>query len=264
MDDTLDKKPAPDPVRGRLITWFNTPPGNFLLECEQDMLDKILPKLFGYHIMQLGMLSTDGFLRSTPISHRILVQIEDEGPLNSTASMQCISDSLPVAADSIDVVILPHVLEYAHNPHRLLREVERVLIGEGHLVITGFNPWSLWGIWRLFLAWREEPPWSGHFFSFGRIKDWFSLLDFEIVRVERSFYRPPLGNLQIMEKLGFLEKLGNYCWSVLGGVYIIVVKKRVIPLTPVKLRWHQRRNMIASGFAEPTAYSPEEDPLWHR
>jgi len=240
-------------VKNKLYNWFNRPLGVYLLDCEQAILDRILPELFGYHYMQVGLLCRDRFLNSTRISHRIVVQLDEEGELQPGSNMQCAHDSLPIAADCMDVVVLPHVLEYSPNPHKLLREIERILIGEGHLIIIGFNPWSLCGIWRLLLAWRKEPPWSGHFFSYTRIKDWFSLLDFEVVRIERFFYRPPLANMNLVRKLGILEKLGNYCWSVFGGVYIIVVKKRVVPLTSIKVIWHKRRRVLESGIAEPTA-----------
>ena len=239
-------------VSSRLKVWFTHPLGTYIREQERQILDGILPDLFGYHFMQIGTLFGDSLLDSSRIGHRMLVQLEDEGELLLETDMLCASDYLPIASDSMDVVVLPHGLEYSPNPHKLLREIERVLIGEGHLVITGFNPWSLCGIWRMLLAWRDEPPWSGHFFSYARIKDWFSLLDFELVRIERFFYRPPLMNMTLFGKLSFLEKLGKYCWSVFGGVYIIVVRKRVVPLTPVKLIWHKRRRMIESGIAEPT------------
>ncbi len=240
-------------LSSKLKIWFGRPLGNYIRERERHILDGILPDLFGYHFMQIGTVFGDSILESTRIGHRILVQLEEEGEVQSGADMVCASDLLPIAADTMDVVVLPHVLEYSPNPHKLLREIERILIGEGHLVITGFNPWSLCGIWRLLLAWRDEPPWNGHFFSYARIKDWFSLLDFELVRIERFFYRPPLMNMKLMNRLSFLEKLGNHCWSVFGGVYIIVVKKRVVLLTSVKLTWHKRRRMIESGIVEPTA-----------
>jgi len=239
----------------RLKDWFARPLGVYIQERERQILDGILPNLFGYHFLQIGTLFGDSIRDSTRIGHCILMQLEEEGPQQPQASLLCAADALPIAADTIDVVLLPHVLEYSPNPHKLLREIERILIGEGHLVITGFNPWSLCGIWRMLLAWRDDPPWSGHFFSYARIKDWFSLLDFEVVRIQRFFYRPPVQNMKLLERLSLLEKLGSYCWSVFGGVYIIVVRKRVIPLTPVRLIWHRRRSMIESGVVEPTARS---------
>ncbi len=237
--------------RERVKRWFEQPLGVSLLDRERSIISTILPNLFGFHVMQIGSICTDDFLGSSRISHQILMSLEDELP-SGRAGLQCSAEFLPIASDSMDVVVLPHVLEFCSNPHKMLREIERILIGEGHLVIIGFNPLSFCGLWRLFLAWRDDPPWNGLFFSFNRIKDWFSLLDFEIIRIERFFHKPPLMNMNIMSKLNFLEKLGNYGWSYFGGIHIIVAKKRVIPLTPISATWYKRRKMISSGIVEPT------------
>ena len=241
--------------RDKLKDWFSLVLGAHLLEQEAQALGRILPELFGYHILQIGALHERGLLVDSCISHKILVQLEEE-PASPAASLCCSADYLPILSDSLDVVVLPHLLEFLDSPYQSLREIERVLIGEGYLIIVGFNPWSLCGLWRLFLAWRDEPPWNGHFYGLARIKDWLSLLDFELVRTEKFFYRPPLHNQRVMKKLQFLEKLGKYFWPYFGGVQIIVAKKRVIPLTPMKLSRRDRRSVLASsGIAEPTARS---------
>lgn len=233
-----------------LQQWFEKPPSSFLFELESSAVSKILSKLFGYHILQLGNYGTSGFLSGSSIAHKMIMRTALLDSDSTEYSLIGDEQSLALASDSIDVVVLPHVLEFAENPHKLLREVERVLIGEGHLVLTCFNPWSWWGLWRLVLFWREEPPWNGHFYSYPRIKDWLSLLDLELVEYHRLFYRPPLQNLSMMKKLIFWEKLGKLCWPFFCGAYVILAKKRVVPLTPIKTRWHARRQLIASGVLE--------------
>lgn len=238
-------------VRAQLAAWFARPPGSLLAQLERQTMDRLLPRMFGYHIGQIGSIGAEPYYRHSPISHQLLLQVEEEE--NDAASLRCRTDALPIRAESMDVVILPHTLEFTEMPHRLLRECERILIGEGHLIIMVFNPWSLCGLWRLFLAWRDVPPWNGHFYRHARIKDWLSLLDLELIHSERVFYRPPLRQVSIMRRLGFLEKLGRYCWPYFGGVHIMVARKRVVPLTPLKVSWRSRRRMITSGVAEPTA-----------
>ena len=174
--------------RERLKSWFSLALGAHLLEGEYFSLGKILPELFGFHILQIGALCEREFLEDSCISHKVLIQLQEE-LLSPAAALQCLADNLPIMSDSIDVVVLPHSLEFLDSPHRLLREIERILIGEGHLIIIGFNPWSLCGLWRLFLAWRDEPPWNGHFYGMARIKDWLSLLDFELIKTDKFFYR---------------------------------------------------------------------------
>lgn len=252
MPDSSTNNPSPFTVREKLKKWFDRPLGNLILDKEQVVLESILPDLFGYHCMQIGLLHGKALLGKSRISHGFVAQMEDEGSVIPPAVLQCAADNLCIASDSVDVVVLTHVLEFSSNPHKILREIQRILIGEGHLVIVGFNPWSLFGVWRILLAWREEPPWCGHFFSLHRIRDWFTLLEFEVVKTDRFFFRPPIQSQKIMRRLEFLEKLGKYCWSFFGGIYVVVVKKHVAPLTPIKDIWSKRRNMIKAGLVEPT------------
>jgi len=222
---------------------------------EQAALGRMLPDLFGYHIAQVGRMNGGDLIGSSRIAHKVVFDLDPVAPAGREVAMVCSAESLPLAADSVDVIVLPHVLEFSANPHRVLREVERVLIGDGHLVLTGFNPWSCWGVWRLFLWWRDKVPWCGHFYGLSRIRDWLTLLDLELLKVVRLFYRPPLRNARALDRLRLLEQLGRHAWPFLGGAYVLVARKRVIPLTSSKIWWRARRSMIASGLAEPTTRS---------
>jgi SAM-dependent methyltransferase len=248
----LNKRGQPrDNASTHMRAWFARLPGSDLVQQELRIMERLLPRMFGYHIVQIGAAAASPYYNSSPISHRMLLQVDEEGYIDGT-SLQCSTEALPILAESMDVVVLPHTLEFTATPHKLLRECEKILIEEGHLIIIGFNPWSLCGLWRLFLSWRNLPPWNGHFYSHKRIHDWLSLLDLELIRTERCFYRPPLQRLSLMRRLGFLEKLGGYCWSYFGGVHIMVARKRVVALTPFKVSWRSGRSVIASGVAEPS------------
>jgi len=240
------------PVRVKLSKWFLTGLGQSLVQTEREHISQVLPDLFGYHILQVGSLEGTDYLTGTRISHRVTLLISETETSVSDCGIHCSCKSLPVASDSMDVVVLPHILEFESNPHQVLREVERILIGEGCVVIIGFNPWSLWGLWRLLLRWWDTAPWCGRFIGMARIKDWLSLLDFETVTTESFYYRPPLNRKNLMDRLTFMEKLGHFCCPYLGGAYMIVARKRVIPLTPVKMQWSARRRMITSDVAEPS------------
>ncbi|MCG8324279.1 MAG: class I SAM-dependent methyltransferase [Thiotrichales bacterium] len=240
-------------LRQKLHGWFSTEPGQGLLALEKHYLGTALNRLFGYHLLQLGRYSTRDLLESSRIAHKVVLDLYREEVTDRHSHLLSSSDQLPFAEDSLDVVVLPHVLEFEKSPHQILRETERILIGEGHVVIIGFNPWSLWGLWRLLLAWRDEPPWCGNFLAQSRIRDWLTLLDFEMVQIEYFYFRPPLKHHRIMRTLEFMEKLGRYACPYFGGAYLVVAKKRVIPLTPVKLSWQARRRMITSGIVEPSA-----------
>ena len=154
---------------------------------------------------------------------------------------------MPVLSDSIDVIVLSHILEFSNNPHELLREIERTLIPEGHVVILGFNPWGIWMIWKIVLGWTRKTPWCGRFARQSRVRDWLQLLGFDIIESHGYFFRPPLAQVRIMRKLQFLEKFGPKWWPFFAGAYAIVAKKRVAALTPLKPRWKPRRSRIVSA-----------------
>jgi SAM-dependent methyltransferase len=155
--------------------------------------------------------------------------------------------------DSIDVILLPHTLEFGGDARDILREADRSLIPEGHLVVLGFNPWSLWGLRRLLSTRRGSAPWCGRFLSVARLKDWLRLLGFDTLYVRTFFFRPPLNRGAILERLRWLEAIAGRQPVLPAGVYVLLAKKRVVALTPIRPRWRPRRRMVAAGVTEPTA-----------
>lgn len=230
-------------IRQELRAWYNRPVGQLLLEQERRCLDEILPTLFGYHVVQIGCLLGDDLLAASRISHRILLD-PDGGGETLRPGAYAYPDAVPIATDSVDVVLLPHTLEFERDPHQILREVERMLIPEGYVVVLGFNPWSLWGLWRLARGRKGNAPWCGDFLSMTRIKDWLALLGFDVVKEERYFFRPPLRRRALMKKLKFMERLGQRLWPRLAGGYLLVAQKRVATITPIKPRWQPRRRLL--------------------
>ncbi|MDR2878074.1 MAG: class I SAM-dependent methyltransferase [Chromatiales bacterium] len=243
-------------VYAGLRNWYAEALGQALLKVEQHELDEILPDLFGYYLVQIGA-PTDRYLLGTSlIRHHIVSDAVHPGAFEHdgrVSTLHAHTGALPVRSDSIDVALLHHTLDFESYPHAVLREVERMLVPDGHVVIVGFNPWSLWGMRRLF-TWRrrECAPWRGAFRSIIRIKDWLALLGFDIVVIRTRFFRPPLRRMGLTRRLQWMERLGTRAWPYLGGVYIIVAKKRVVTLTPIKPRWRPRRSLIASDAVKPT------------
>ena len=159
---------------------------------------------------------------------------------------------LPVATDSVDAVLMPHTLDFSPKPHQVLREAERVLIAEGRLIILGFNPWSLWGLWRLVHRGPSRIPWCGHFLAMRRLHDWLRLLGFKIEQTRHLMFRPPFGGRRMMTQLEFMERLGQHFWSPLSGVYVVQAVKRVSNPKPVGLAWKARARLLGGRVAEPT------------
>ena len=139
-----------------LHAWLETPLGQYVLRMEQDMLDQAVANLFGFNALQIGWSHLDG-LRTNRIPHHMTVSASPGGTLQAEPC------ALPLATQSLDLVVMPHALEFTEHPHALLREVDRVMRPEGRLVIVGFNPRSLWGVRQLFTLDRRVSPWSGHF-----------------------------------------------------------------------------------------------------
>ncbi|OQY50442.1 MAG: hypothetical protein B6247_21570 [Candidatus Parabeggiatoa sp. nov. 2] len=142
------------------------------------------------------------------------------------------------------------------NPHEILREVERVLIPEGHVVILGFNPVSLWGIWRWFFARRETAPWCGRFLPLLRIKDWLALLGFDLKKQQTFFFALPFHSDRFKNYTKSVEKVGSRWAGNFGAAYVVVAKKRIATLTPIKSRWLTQPTLVTEAVS--THFANEE------
>lgn len=248
---------SPAVINTQLRHWLQTPLGASLLLAEQAQLDVLLPDLFGYHLLRIGPAVGVDLTGASRIPHRAVMDEGDEVPLTGgMAHFHGHATALPVACDSLDVLVLHHTLEFSAAPHEVLREADRVLIPEGHVVLLGFNVWSLWMIWRLLTAWRGQVPWCGRFHSAARVKDWLRLLGFDIVHAQVYFLHSPVQYRGVMRRLRLVESVGRRIQPLLGGGYVIVARKRVATLTPIRPRWRPRRQLIASGVAQPFRRDP--------
>jgi len=243
-----------DSIKARhlLRSWYDTALGQSLFEAEKRELEAVLPNLFGYHLLQLSEHHSSSYLSKTPIRHQI---ISDVCPVSDAhdckLDMQMNAHNLAIASDSVDVVLLPHTLDVDMYPQQVLRETDRVLVPEGRAIILNFNPWSSWGLRHVSNVFRGQPPYSLHFFTPTRIKDWLTLLGWEIETVKTFFFQLPVSNPALLNKLGFCDALGAKLWPAFGSVYLIVARKQVSTLTPVRPRWFlRRRSRVAPGFIE--------------
>ncbi len=233
-----------------LHDWFATTQGQYLLEREQEFFDKAVADRFGFNAVQLGLTEHE-FLRTSRMPVRIVAgnraglngrgddaQDGDGQDSGSYQSVRLIMDELPFDCDSLDLVVMPHVLEFNEHPHFILREVERVLMPEGHVIIAGFNPRSLWGLWRS-LGKKRDYPWNGNFISLPRMKDWLALLGFEVVAGRFACYAPPLNNPGWVGRFSFMEPAGDRWWAVCGGIYFLQAIKRVHGMRLIKPKWNE-------------------------
>ena len=234
----------------QLLDWFCSETGQILLTSERQAFERLMEQVFGFQLLQLGYLEeSTPMLVNSKVKHQTIIT-KHEHPGWQNYFPACF-EKLPVMTDSIDAAVLPHTLDFSVDPQKVLLEVERVLIPEGKLLISGFNPFSLWGMTRAIKSKRKKVPFNGHFVSYTRLHDWFSLLGFEVEQAEVILFRPPVQNPKIMQKLLFMEKFGKRLWPGFGAVYMIKAVKRVSTLTPIRPVWN-RRPRILSHIVEPT------------
>jgi len=241
-----------------------SPPGRYMLRWEQEHLGRTVADIFGYHAVQLGIpeidtLSANRMPLRLCVSDRLAdprgMLANGSSPIHGRAvAVITRYEELPFAAQSIDLVVMPHILEFAQEPHQVLREVDRVLVPEGHVIITGFNPASLWGLRQALARTGARPylPRDGQFISLPRIKDWLKLLSFEANRGRFGCYAPWAGSERWLSRWSFLEKAGDRWWPVFGSVYLLSAVKRVRGMRLIGPAWKRKEERRASLAPAPT------------
>src|SRR5450631_2999534 len=217
---------------GTLADWFATPLGQYLRAREQTYFDSTLADIFGFHALQIGLPECP-FLQASRITTCVTIDLEEPA--------QVLADPhwLPFADNSMDLVVLPHVLEFTDEPHQLLREAYRVIRPEGQLLIAGFNPFSLFGAKRYFGR-EQTMPWNGNFIPLYRLKDWLALLGFEVTGGQLDAYVPPHAQEKWLKRFEFFEKAGDRWWPIAGGVYFLRATKRLLGIRVITPQWTRR------------------------
>lgn len=216
--------------------------GQQLIGAEKELLTNLLTRHYGKHVLLVGVPHQADLLSASVIPCHTLLS-----PLTANTPDVCHIESdfheLPIQTGSIDLVMLPHTLEFVENPRQLLAEACRVIKPEGLIAVTGFNQHSAWGLRKL-LAKNKITPWSGHFFHLNKIKNWLRLADFELEQQASALFRPPVSHQGLFEKMHFMENIGRICFPSLGGVYVLLARAKVIPLTPIRMKWKQQLSGI--------------------
>lgn len=238
-------------------SWLSSDTGQYLMEWEQSRLDKAVEDLFGYHAIQIGTPAIQA-LKNNRIAHQWLLENSQsclqscEGAMaiqRLQAGLICDFDALPFADQSVDLAVLPHTLDIVNTPHATLREVQRILVPEGRLVITGFNPASLWGFkqkrqhFLQKLGGRNEflPLPVGSMIGYWRLRDWLKLLGLEIVEGHFGCYRPAFKTQRWLRRASWMEHAGDRWWPILGAVYELTAVKRVAGMHLIGPAWKNKR-----------------------
>src|SRR5471032_1464850 len=242
--------------------WLQTPAGVYVRAWEQACLDNLTADIFGYNALQIGMSQLDA-LAANRMPSKWLADTRVRPPAAEGATARQVAVALdfaelPFASQSLDLVVMPHVLEFAAEPHQVLREVERVLIPEGQLIICGFNPASLWGMrqglgrvsGKYFLPRTEE------LISMPRMRDWLKLLNLGVSQSHFGCYAPAFRTEKWLHRYAFMDNAGARWWPYLGGVYIVQAIKRVKGMRLIGPAWAKKT--VAAPTAVPATNKRRE------
>ena len=233
---------------GALSSWWQGPLGRAVLGAESALLTEALEDVFGWELLQIGAWgSSRELLAGSRTRHRTIVAAHrSRGPADIVGR----PSQLPIASDSIDAVLLPHTLELAADPFAIVREVDRVLVGEGNLVVLGFRPWSLWGL-RARASRTGFPPDLRRVLPERRVRDWLVLLGYDIVAVRRYLYCSPWGSGPSTSEGAARMLRRGLTYPLPGSAYLLKARKRVYTLTPIRPRLRQKPAVVG-GLVKPT------------
>jgi len=158
-------------------SWLASGLGKAVLQAESELMAEALDDVFGWELLQLGLWGAKESLLAGCRTRRRAVVAHDPARITD-ADIGARLSQLPVANGAVDAVILPHTLEYETDPFAVVREADRVLAGEGHLIVLGFRPFSLWGF-RSRATSRGYPPGLKRMPGARRVADWLELLGYQ-------------------------------------------------------------------------------------
>lgn len=218
------------------LRWKDVPSEARIRQYIQAQLDLVLPSVYGYCLVSLGHMADEFTFEKASVVNVVRLNAEYDN------SAYCECTSLPLSNDDIDAIFLPFQLELCKEPHSLLREAYRALRPGGKLIITTFNPISVWGFRRLFRRFDKNPLWNLPSFRHGRVLEWLSVLDYTVT-VSHRLFNPA--------KLALGKRLMNYSdsaqYSSFGVVNVVVAEKRAVPLTPSK-PWQRLKSIHPVGI----------------
>jgi SAM-dependent methyltransferase len=236
-----------------LESWYRRDSGRYLLDCTGEALQDLLETTFGYHILQLGVSREQPLFDGSPINHRIYASSQS----GSAVGLVCDPEELPLESDSVDAVIAHHSLEFAANPHQVLREIQRVLRSQGQLLVIGFNPLSLMGCSQYVRGLSRRSPWYRHRpVSERRLTDWLHLLGCEVQGSRRLYSLPPLGGNRLRRWLTRGDQWANRHNLPVGGLYLL----QAIKQQPAMHRRRRSLRLASEGLIGLAVPKPKTAP----
>mgnify|MGYP000318389818 CR=1 FL=1 len=207
--------------------WFASESGRQLLAQQQLMVDELTTSCFGYYLLQLGVAPDVELYSECRVQNKFRSH-----PANVSVNTMAEYEQLPFASESLDVVLLHHAQELSTNPHLLLRELQRVIVPRGHLILFGFNPWSPIGVYKQLQRFFPHSLWHNQLVSSGRMRDWLSLLGFD---VQLNYYGQHFPAVLEKSEKPWVQSLIRK-WPI-GNFYVISAIKQDLAMTPLRPKW---------------------------
>ncbi len=228
-----------------IYKWFKTPPGQYLLNWEHNQFNIVITNIFGYQAWQIGF-GEHSFLDSNKIPFKGCLGTEFPLPeIIKRWQVYVVSEleNMPFKSQSLDLLVLPHIFEWSNDPYAVLCEAWRSLVPGGRLIISGFNPWSLWGLYNCIsciLNLENSLPIKQ--ISFRKLKNWLELLSFNIDSKYFGCYIPFCLTEKWIKRWYLFESVGSRLWYWGGAIYIISAIKHITNtslITPIYKSKHK-------------------------
>ncbi len=236
----------------QLECWYRSPLGQFVYRQERELTENLLKPLHGHRLLQLGVSREQPLHSSSHFPQKMYASQSTDGGIDLCTELA----RLPFASESVDLLVLHHTIEFSSNPHQLLHEANRILAHRGHLIILGFNPWSLFGLGTRACGLMKHPLWeNAQYVSNRRLRDWLRLLGLDVESSRYCIGLPPLGRGTLHNILYTCDEFLTRKNLPVGGVHIIHAQKQVAGMTADKAQWNRRvgSRLIGLTVAKPVA-----------
>ncbi len=218
--------------------------GRKVIEAEREIIQGLIKQHYGKQAVLIGVPLQSELIAETEIPYRTLMTSLVVTTQNQHPVIEADLSDLPIQSGCVDLVVIPHTLEFVDSPRQLIAEACRIIKPEGLIVVCTFNPYSAWGLKRAITKDNKSLPHGSHLISPRLIKNWLQLADFVIESHQSALFRPPVLHETFYDRMRFIERLGSWCFPKAGGINIVAARAKVIPMTPIKMKWKQQLGNI--------------------